>query len=53
MIAEGEYVVRQEIRDHQYKGMLVDIYRVKDGQLVEHWDAYRPDPGSEPMIAFK
>jgi predicted SnoaL-like aldol condensation-catalyzing enzyme len=51
-IAEGEYVVRQEIRNHQYKGMLVDIFRVKDGLVVEHWDAYRPDPGTEPMPAL-
>jgi predicted SnoaL-like aldol condensation-catalyzing enzyme len=52
MIAEGDYVVRQEIRDHQYKGMLIDIFRVKNGQLVEHWDAYRPDPGSVRMPGF-
>jgi predicted SnoaL-like aldol condensation-catalyzing enzyme len=50
LIAEGEFVVRQEIRTH---GMLVDIFRVKDGLLREHWDAYRPNPGTpdNPFVA--
>jgi predicted SnoaL-like aldol condensation-catalyzing enzyme len=52
MIAEGDYVVRQEIRNHQYSGMLVDVFRLKDGQVVEHWDAYRPDPGTERIPGF-
>lgn len=46
-IAEGDLVVYQEVRTN---GMLIDIFRVKDGQLSEHWDAYRPNPG-EPRIA--
>ena len=48
-IAEGEFVVRQELRNH---GMLVDIFRVEDGVLVEHWDAFRPDPGTERIPGF-
>jgi predicted SnoaL-like aldol condensation-catalyzing enzyme len=48
-IAEGELVVRQEIRNH---GMLVDIFRVRDGLLREHWDAFRPDPGTDRIPGF-
>jgi predicted SnoaL-like aldol condensation-catalyzing enzyme len=44
LIAEGDLVVRQEIRT---QGMLIDVFRVRDGQLQEHWDAYRPNPGTE------
>ena len=49
LIAEGDLVVRQEIRDH---GMLVDIFRVEDGMLQEHWDAFRPNPGTERLPGF-
>lgn len=48
-IAEGDFVVRQEIRTH---GMLVDVFRVKDGKLIEHWDAFRPNPGTERIPGF-
>lgn len=44
-IAEGEFVVRQELRP---QGMIVDIFRVHDGVLCEHWDAFRGNPGQEP-----
>lgn len=37
-------VVRQEMRT---RGMLVDVFRVRNGLCVEHWDAYRPDPGTD------
>lgn len=43
-IAEGDRVVRHEIRTH---GLLIDIFRVEDGIITEHWDAYRPNPGTE------
>lgn len=49
LIAEGDFVVRQEIRTH---GMLIDIFRVKDGMLKEHWDAFRPNPGTERPPSF-
>ena len=49
VIAEREFVVRQEIRTH---GMLVDIFRVKDGLLKEHWDAWRPAEGYERPPSF-
>ena len=52
LIAEGEFVVRQEIRAHAYRGMLIDVFRVRDGQVQEHWDAYRPDPGTERLPGF-
>jgi len=49
MIAEGDFVVRQEIRTH---GMLIDIFRVRDGLCREHWDAYRPNPGTPRLPGF-
>lgn len=52
LIPEGDFVVRQELRAHRYSGMLVDIFRVEGGLIREHWDAYRPDPGTERMPGF-
>ena len=49
MIAEGDFVVRQEIRTH---GMLIDIFLVRDGLCREHWDAYRPNPGTMRLPGF-
>lgn len=49
LIAEGEFVVRQAIREN---GMLVDIWRVEDGMLVEHWDAWRPAEGHPRLPGF-
>ncbi len=49
LIAEGEFVVRQKIRTH---GLLLDAFRVRDGLLREHWDAFRPDPGTERIPGF-
>lgn len=46
LIAEGDFVVRQDIRSN---GMLIDVFRVKDGVLIEHWDAFRPLPGEPPL----
>jgi predicted SnoaL-like aldol condensation-catalyzing enzyme len=46
LIAEGDFVVRQELRTN---GMLVDIFRVQNGRLQEHWDAYRPAPGTDRL----
>jgi predicted SnoaL-like aldol condensation-catalyzing enzyme len=46
LIAEGDFVVRQELRTN---GMLVDIFRVQNGLLQEHWDAYRPAPGTDRL----
>ena len=48
-IAEGDLVVRQSISRF---GMLVDIFRVQDGKLQEHWDAHRADPDSDPLPGF-
>lgn len=48
-IAEGDYVVRQEVRAN---GMLVDIFRVKDGKLQEHWDAFRFAPDARRIPGF-
>lgn len=49
LIAEGDLVVAQSL---QTRGMLVDIFRIEDGRLVEHWDAFRPAPGAERMPGF-
>ena len=49
LIAEGDFVVRQDIRRD---GMLLDVWRVKDGKGQEHWDAYRTNPGTEPLHGF-
>jgi predicted SnoaL-like aldol condensation-catalyzing enzyme len=49
LIAEGDYVVRQEIRTN---GMLVDIFRMKDGLCQEHWDAFRFAPGARRIAGF-
>jgi predicted SnoaL-like aldol condensation-catalyzing enzyme len=48
-IAEGDFVVRHEIRKH---GELIDIFRVSDGFVREHWDAFRPYPGTERIPGF-
>jgi predicted SnoaL-like aldol condensation-catalyzing enzyme len=49
LIAEGELVVRQELREN---GMLIDVWRVKDSMLREHWDAWRPAQGHERLTGF-
>ena len=49
LIAEGDYVVRQEMRRN---GMLVDIFRMKDGMLQEHWDAFRFAPDAKRIPGF-
>lgn len=49
LIAQGDFVVRQEMRTN---GMLVDIFRVQDGRLQEHWDAFRFAPGADRIPGF-
>ncbi|WP_244891531.1 nuclear transport factor 2 family protein [Rhodococcus erythropolis] len=49
VVAEGDLVVRQDI---QTDGMLIDIFRVRDGLLVEHWDAYRRAPGAKGIVGL-
>jgi predicted SnoaL-like aldol condensation-catalyzing enzyme len=48
VIAQGPFAVVQQ---HAFSGpddhlgrALVDIYKVKDGQIVEHWDVSQPVP---------
>lgn len=48
-IAEGDYVVRQEMRKN---GMLIDVFRIKDGMLQEHWDAFRFAPDAKRIPGF-
>lgn len=49
LIAEGDFVVRQEMRTN---GMLVDIFRIRDGRLQEHWDAFRFASDTERIPGF-
>lgn len=49
LVAEGDYVVRQEMRRN---GMLVDIFRIRNGMLQEHWDAFRFAPGARRIPGF-
>jgi predicted SnoaL-like aldol condensation-catalyzing enzyme len=47
IIAEGDYVVVHShlIPNHTDIGRaVVDIFRVKDGKLAEHWDVIQPVP---------
>lgn len=49
ILAEGDFVVRHDVRA---RGMLIDIFKVKDGYLKEHWDAYRPAPNAARIRGF-
>ncbi|MEU1268299.1 hypothetical protein [Streptomyces sp. NPDC005799] len=44
VIADGKFIARQAIRED---GLLIDVFRIHDGLLVEHWDAFRPPPGGK------
>jgi predicted SnoaL-like aldol condensation-catalyzing enzyme len=48
-IAEGSLVVRQEMRSN---GMLIDIFRIENGLLKEHWDAFRFAPDAAIIPGF-
>ena len=48
-IAERDFVVRQEMRRN---GMLVDIFRIENGLLKEHWDAFRFAPDATIVPGF-
>jgi predicted SnoaL-like aldol condensation-catalyzing enzyme len=48
LIADGNFVVRQEIRKDW---MLVDVFRVEDGWIMEHWEAWHFEEGF-PRPAF-
>lgn len=50
LVADGNLVVRQEIREDW---MLVDVFRVEDGWLVEHWEAWHFEPGFERPAYMK
>ncbi|MBP5935757.1 hypothetical protein F3K43_06880 [Streptomyces sp. LBUM 1476] len=42
LIAERDFVVRHEIRED---GLLINVFRLEDSLVKEHWDAFRPPPG--------
>lgn len=48
LIADGNLVVRQEIRKDF---MLVDVFRVENGWIMEHWEAWHFED-SLPRPAF-
>lgn len=47
IIAEGDYVV---VHNHTVTGpndrgnAIVDIFRIEDGKIAEHWDVIQPVP---------
>ena len=47
MIAEGDYVVvhlHADSKSAKLQAAVVDIYRIEDGKLAEHWDVVQPVP---------
>lgn len=47
LVAEGDYVSAQVhgIREPGQRGLaIMDIFRLDDGKLVEHWDVIQPVP---------
>jgi predicted SnoaL-like aldol condensation-catalyzing enzyme len=47
VVAEGEYVVahyHMTHPDHEHGMAVVDIWRLEDGLIVEHWDVVQPVP---------
>lgn len=48
-LRKGIMFVRQEMRKN---GMLVDIFRIHDGFLQEHWDAFRFSPDARIIPGF-
>ncbi len=50
VIAEGDLVVRQEIRKNW---MLIDVFRVENSMLMEHWEAWHFEPGFQRPAFMK
>lgn len=47
VIAEGDFVMLHThaiARPGQDEGVVVDIYRLEDGMIAEHWDVLQPMP---------
>lgn len=49
LVAEDDLVVARMITAN---GLLIDVFRFENGQIAEHWDAYRPNPGTERLAGF-
>lgn len=49
VVADGDFVVRQAVHRN---GMLVEVFRLRDGRLAEQWSAWRPAEGFEPLAGF-
>jgi predicted SnoaL-like aldol condensation-catalyzing enzyme len=49
-VCEGNLIVRRETSTI---GLLIDIFRIEDGKLKEHWDAFRPiDESGQRLPGF-
>jgi predicted SnoaL-like aldol condensation-catalyzing enzyme len=47
IIADGDYVVVHDhaVREPGTRGLaIVNIYKIEDGKVVEHWDVIQPAP---------
>jgi predicted SnoaL-like aldol condensation-catalyzing enzyme len=52
-IQEGDLVVTHLDITFMGKRMaVIDLFKLKDGMLAEHWDAWRPAPGFERPPSF-
>ena len=48
VLADGDYglIHLRGYRGDQPGGAVMDLYRVADGRIVEHWDAIQPVPAT-------
>jgi len=48
ILADGDYglIHLHGYRDDERGGAVMDLYRVADGQIVEHWDVIQPVPAT-------
>jgi predicted SnoaL-like aldol condensation-catalyzing enzyme len=47
VFADGDYVIlhAHAVREPRTRGnAIVDIFRIEDGKIVEHWDVVQPIP---------
>jgi predicted SnoaL-like aldol condensation-catalyzing enzyme len=52
-VADGDLVVvhtHERFNPNDLGNIIIDIYRVENGLIVEHWDAYMPVPPKEEWL---
>ncbi len=51
MIAEGDFVLSQteESSHNKPEAVSMDLYRIKDGKIIEHWDAVQKYSDQKPL----